>query len=186
MFLCSGGFNILRKYAYLHPKIRQVLLELKMLMSKNSFNHEWLPAYLGYWFLRNNSNTLLTLMSRPCVSKMILDWTRNDIFLCQKILAYQKNIFDQSKIILDLQKDQALFFFEQIILSKARAPWIFDTYPILQRILKIPQTDSQHILNLIFLQWNFAQHKSYDQVSWLSSYTVFEGHLFSSIPEIVW
>ena len=46
-----------------------------------------LPAYLGYWFLRNNSNTLLTLMSHPCVIpkmildwfKMILDWTKNDI-----------------------------------------------------------------------------------------------------------
>ena len=27
-----------------------------------------LPAYLGYWFICNNSNTLLTLMSRPYVS----------------------------------------------------------------------------------------------------------------------
>ena len=156
-----------------------------MLMSKNSFNHEWLPAYLGYWFLRNNSNTLLTLMSRPCVSKMILDWTRNDIFLCQKILAYQKNIFDQSQNHFGSTDGPDINCF----LSRlywARAPWILDTYPILQRILKIPQTDSQHILNLIFLQWNFEQHKSYDQVSSLSSYKVFEGHLFSSIPEIVW
>ena len=32
------------------------------------------PAYLGYWFLHNNSNTLLTLMSCPCVSP-ILFWT---------------------------------------------------------------------------------------------------------------
>ena len=37
MFLCSGGFNIVRKHAYLHPKIRLVLLDTKNADVKEQF-----------------------------------------------------------------------------------------------------------------------------------------------------